>query len=148
MVRQKKRELIMSKKIENEEVDIIWSDRKRHLGLPISFTKYSLSEDRLFIKTGFLNLREDEVRLYRILDVRLIRPLGQRLFGVGTIEIHSSDKSLRDFQILKVKQPQAVKEKLSQLVEAERDRKRVSRREFIGDPDEADDDMDDDNLLG
>ena len=68
MVRQKKRELIMSKKIENEEVDIIWSDRKRHLGLPISFTKYSLSEDRLFIKTGFLNLREDEVRLYRILD--------------------------------------------------------------------------------
>ena len=93
----------MSKKIENEEVDIIWSDRKRHLGLPISFTKYSLSEDRLFIKTGFLNLREDEVRLYRILDVRLIRPLGQRLFGVGTIEIHSSDKSLRDFQILKVK---------------------------------------------
>ena len=148
MVRQKKRELIMSKKIENEEVDIIWSDRKRHLGLPISFTKYSLSEDRLFIKTGFLNLREDEVRLYRILDVRLICPLGQRLFGVGTIEIHSSDKSLRDFQILKVKQPQAVKEKLSQLVEAERDRKRVSSREFIGDPDEADDDMDDDNLLG
>ena len=138
----------MSKKIENEEVDIIWSDRKRHLGLPISFTKYSLSEDRLFIKTGFLNLREDEVRLYRILDVRLIRPLGQRLFDVGTIEIHSSDKSLRDFQILKVKQPQAVKEKLSQLVEAERDRKRVSSREFIGDPDEADDDMDDDNLLG
>ena len=138
----------MSKKIENEEVDIIWSDRKRHLGLPISFTKYSLSEDRLFIKTGFLNLREDEVRLYRILDVRLIRPLGQRLFDVGTIEIHSSDKSLRDFQILKVKRPQAVKEKLSQLVEAERDRKRVSSREFIGDPDEADDDMDDDNLLG
>ena len=138
----------MSKKIENEEVDIIWSDRKRHLGLPISFTKYSLSEDRLFIKTGFLNLREDEVRLYRILDVRRIRPLGQRLFGVGPIEIHSSDKSLRDFQILKVKQPQAVKEKLSQLVEAERDRKRVSSREFIGDPDEADDDMDDDNLLG
>ena len=41
-----------------------------------------------------------------------------------------------------------MKEKLSQLVEAERDRKRVSSREFIGDPDEADDDMDDDNLLG
>ena len=28
---------------------IIWSDRKRHLGLPISFTKYSLSESRVFI---------------------------------------------------------------------------------------------------
>ena len=32
----------------------IWSDKKRMLGLPISFTTYSLSEDRLFIDSGFL----------------------------------------------------------------------------------------------
>ena len=39
-------------------MDTIWTDRKRHFGLPISFTKYSLSEDRLFRETGFLNLNE------------------------------------------------------------------------------------------
>ena len=34
--------------------NIVWKDRKRTLfGLPWSFTKYSLSDDRLFISTGF-----------------------------------------------------------------------------------------------
>ena len=36
--------------------EMIWQDRKRFLGMPITFTKYSMSEDRLFIKKGFLNL--------------------------------------------------------------------------------------------
>ena len=44
-------------------MDTIWTDRKRHFGLPISFTKYSLSEDRLFRETGLLNLNEEEVLL-------------------------------------------------------------------------------------
>ena len=39
---------------------IIWQDRKRlWCGLPWTFTVYSLSEDRLFIKTGFLSVKED-----------------------------------------------------------------------------------------
>mgnify|MGYP000064782610 FL=1 len=50
--------------------NIVWKDRKRTLfGLPWSFTKYSLSDDRLFISTGFLSTKEDEVRLYRIMDI-------------------------------------------------------------------------------
>ena len=44
-------------------VEIIWKDRKRYFGLPLSFTKYSLSEDRLFISQGLLNIRDDEVLL-------------------------------------------------------------------------------------
>ena len=65
--------------------NILWHDRKRHLGLPLSFTKYSMSEDRLFVETGFLNLEQNEVRLYRILDLQLKRSFGQRIFGVGSI---------------------------------------------------------------
>ena len=50
--------------------EIIWKDRKRiFFGLPWTFTKYSISEDRLFISTGFFSVKEDEVRLYRIMDV-------------------------------------------------------------------------------
>ena len=40
----------------------IWHDRKRILGMPISFTRYALSEDRLFLRRGFLNVRHDEYR--------------------------------------------------------------------------------------
>ena len=53
-------------------MDYLWHDKKRTLfGLPLSFTKYSLSEERLFIEKGFLNKQEDEVRLYRIMDISL-----------------------------------------------------------------------------
>ena len=54
--------------------EILWSDRKRiWCGLPWTFTVYSMSEDRLFVKKGLFSLREDEVRLYRIKDLALQR---------------------------------------------------------------------------
>ena len=70
--------------------DLVWSDRKRNwLGLPWTFTVYGLTEDRLFIKTGVLNIHEDEVRLYRILDLSLRKTLWQRIMGLGTIHVDS-----------------------------------------------------------
>ena len=75
-------------------MEILWKDRKRHLGLPISFTKYSVTggeNPRVFRETGLFNLKEEEVLLYRVRDLTLIRSFGQRIFGVGTIAIHSSD---------------------------------------------------------
>ena len=84
--------------------NVIWSDRKRTLfGLPLSFSKYTLTEDRLFIQTGLFTTTEDEVRLYRIMDVKLTRTLGQKLFGVGTIRVSSADKSMGDFDITSIK---------------------------------------------
>ena len=120
--------------------NILWQDRKRHFGLPISFTKYSMSEDRLFVETGLLNLEQNEVRLYRILDLQLKRSLGQRIFGVGSIIVTSSDKSLGKFEIRNVKDSANVKEMLSVQVEQQREAKRVVGREFMGGEDAMDDD--------
>jgi len=129
-------------------MEILWKDRKRtFLGLPWSFTKYSLDEERLFIKTGVLTQQEDEVRLYRIMDISLTRTLGQRIVGVGTIHCSSADKTLGDFDIKSVKKPQEVKEQLSQLVEAQRDKKRVTNREHMIDHDHDCDDHDMDDLV-
>ncbi|SEK73376.1 MULTISPECIES: PH domain-containing protein [Pseudobutyrivibrio] len=119
--------------------NILWHDRKRHLGLPISFTKYSMSEDRLFVETGFFNLEQNEVRLYRILDLQLKRSLGQRIFGVGSIIVSSSDKSLGTFEIRNVKNSANVKEMLSVQVEQQREAKRVYTREnMVDDVDDND----------
>ena len=69
----------------------IWSDRKRiFCGLPWTFTTYTLTSDRLFIETGVLGKHEDEVRLYRILDISLSRSFSQRIFGLGTIHCCSA----------------------------------------------------------
>ena len=124
--------------------NILWHDRKRYFGLPISFTKYSMSEDRLFVETGLLNLSQDEVRLYRILDLQLKRSLGQRIFGVGSIIVSSSDKSLGKFEIRNIKNSANVKEMLSVQVEQQRRANRVVGREFMSSDQDLDDDFDGD----
>ena len=73
----------------------LWKDRKRYFGMPISFTRYALSEDRLFLSVGFLNIRDDEILLYRVRDIDTSRNLWQRLFGVGTVPHKSSDRNRR-----------------------------------------------------
>ena len=112
--------------------EIIWKDRKRiFFGLPWTFTKYSLSEDRLFISTVFFSVKEDEVRLYRSMDVSLERKLWQRMCGLGTIKCCSADKTMGDFEIKNIKKSREVKEMLSNMVEDERTKKKVSSREFM-----------------
>ena len=124
--------------------EIIWKDRKRiFFGLPWTFTKYSISEDRLFISTGFFSVKEDEVRLYRIMDVSLERKLWQRMCGLGTIKCCSADKTMGDFEIKNIKKSREVKEMLSNMVEDERTKKKVSSREFMDHERDEFDDYDD-----
>ena len=124
--------------------EIIWKDRKRiFFGLPWSFTKYSLSEDRLFISTGFFSGKEDEVRLYRIMDISLERKLWQRMCGLGTIKCCSADKTMGDFEIRNIKKSREVKEMLANMVEDEHTKKKVSSREFMDHDRDDFDDYDD-----
>lgn len=120
-----------------EELKILWQDRKRPIfGLPLSFTKYKLLEDKLLIDSGILATQQEEVRLYRIMDVTLKRSIWQRLFGVGTIHCCSADKSTPEFEIKDIKKSFEVKELLSKKIEEQRDKKRVTGREFFDDGDE------------
>ena len=81
-------------------MDLLWKERKRiWCGLPLTFTVYSYDNERFYVKSGFLNQRQDEVRLYRIQDLTVTRSLSQRIFGMGTILVNSSDKTLGDFEI-------------------------------------------------
>lgn len=115
-----------------EKTEYVWKDRKRTLfGLPWSFTRYLLTEEKLIIDKGFFSRTEDEIRLYRIMDITLRRSLGERLFGLGTIHCCSGDKTSPEFDIKRVKQSRAVKEMLSDLVEKERLNRRVGLREHM-----------------
>lgn len=121
----------------NEKIDIIWKDRKRPIfGLPLSFTKYSVLEDKILIDTGIFTTKQEEIKLYRITDLTLNRSIWQRIFGVGTIHCCSADKSTPEFDIIDIKKPFEVKEKLSKLIEEQRDKKRVTSRELFSDSEE------------
>ncbi len=114
--------------------NLVWHDRKRiWCGLPWTFTQYGLSEDRLFVEHGFFNVKGYEVRLYRVLNVNISRSLIQRLFGLGTVHLDSTDRDLNCFDIVNIKNSENVKEMISESIEKERLRNRVSSREYMTD---------------
>lgn len=108
----------------------VWSDRKRTIfGLPWSFTRYILTDEKLLIIKGFIKQTEEEIRLYRILDMSLTRSVTERIDRVGTIHCCSSDKTASEFDIKRVKNARKVKELLSDLVEKQRIARGVNIRE-------------------
>ena len=124
--------------------NILWKDRRRRLGMPLSFTRYRLTEDRLFCETGFLNIREEEILLYRIRDLELKLTLWQRMFGVGSIYVHSSDKTQPNLELKNIKNPREVKEMIHKAVEEAKDKRRMRTMEVMGgDAGDCCDDLDD-----
>ena len=109
--------------IMEEQKNLIWKDRKRVLGMPLTFTKYSL------------NLEEEEILLYRVRDLSVKRSLGQRIFGVGSVLVHSSDKSMPHLVIKNVKRPGEVKERIHQQVEKMKVERRMRLGELMHDDD-------------
>ena len=129
-------------------IEQLWHDRKRYFGLPISFTRYALSDDRLFISVGFLNIKDDEILLYRVRDIDTQRTLWQRLFGVGTVTVISSDQTMPNMVLKNVKDPVFVKELIHKQVEDMKIKRRVRFGEVMtsdmdgdGEPDDLDNDM-------
>lgn len=117
----------------------IWKDKKRYFGMPISFTKYYMSEDRLFLEKGLLNTNIDEVLLYRVRDISVSISLFQKLFKVGTIEIISSDKTNPTLYLQNIQNPRKVKEIIHEYTE----KMKIERRMHVGEL--LDNDIDYDN---
>lgn len=120
---------------------MIWKDRKRFLGMPLTFTRYGLSEDRLFLSVGLISVRDEEVLLYRVRDISTKRTLWQRMFGVGSVTVLSSDKTMPTLLLKNVKKPLMVKELIHDHVEAAKLNRRVRISEVSADLD-VDDDVD------
>ena len=117
-----------------ENIQTRWSDRSRIFGLPITFTKYSMSDDRIFCEKGLLNMKFEEILLYRVRDISMKITLGQRIFGVGSILLQSSDKTAPVLEIKNVKNPRQVKEMIHKQVEQVKEQRRMRFGEVLEDP--------------
>ena len=125
----------------------IWKDRKRYMGMPLSFTRYALSDDRLFLSVGFFSVRDEEILLYRIRDISSKRSLWQRIFGVGTVTVTSSDNTTPQVVLKNIKFPLDFKELLHKNVEESKMKRRMRYGEILNgcnhELDDTDDDLDD-----
>ena len=112
--------------------EYLWKDRKHHMWFPFSFTKYAVTKEALFVEQGFFKTSYDETLLYRIVDIRLSRTFGQKIFGTGTIELFTRVDTQGVIQLKNIKHSKDVRKLLSQLVEQVRNEKNVVGKEFYG----------------
>lgn len=120
------------KKLTRDYGEVIWTGKKCILGMPISFTRYILTDSKLITRVGLLNLREDEIELYRVYDKSMKLPLGQRIVGCGTITLLSKDSDTPTKVLQSIKRPREVKKLLDAAVQEQRDRYSVRGRDMMG----------------
>lgn len=121
-----------------DKITMKWSDRSRILGMPITFTKYSMSDDRIFCEKGLLSVKFEEILLYRVRDISMKITLGQRIFGVGSILLQSSDKTSPVLELKNIKNPREVKEMIHRQVEEIKVQRRTRFGEILEDPSDED----------
>lgn len=111
----------------------LWTDKKRRIfGLPLSFTRYMLTGTKFVVRSGFLNVHEEEVELYKITDKCLHLPLLERIFNCGTVNITSRDVTIPHVCVKCIKDPREFYNLLEQNVETERNRYFVKGRDMQG----------------
>lgn len=129
--------------ISNSGYETIWTDKKRTLfGLPLSFTRYILTEKKFITRKGFLSITEDEIELYRVVDKSLRLSFGQRLFGCGTVVINCRDTDTPVKEVVSIKKPREFMNIFEKQVDIQRDKYRTRGRDMIA-PDRIECDHDD-----
>ena len=98
--------------------------------LTVRCQRFEFTTERLKITTGVINQHIDEVELYRVKDVVMVRPWWMRLTGLASILLETSDRSLPNLTIPAVSSGVELREQLRKQVEHQRDRKRVRETDF------------------
>lgn len=119
----------------DKDCEVIWRDRKRHFGLPISFYRYYIVRKgdewvKFFRHKGFLSAIIDDINVYRCYDITLTVTLFDKIFRTGTIEIASNDAQAPVFHLRHITNAYKVRDLISNLIEIERKKKRVGITEF------------------
>lgn len=115
------------------DFEFIWTDKKRTLfGLPISFTRYFLTKEKLITRKGFFTIEEDEFELYRVTDKKLRLPFFQRLFKCGTVQLTVKDVDTPLKELCSVKDPRKVLNLLDKHINIQRDKYNIRGRDMVG----------------
>lgn len=112
---------------------IIMNERKRwaFFGIPWTFTKYTLMTKKIMLTQGLIKTVENEILLYRILDISLSRNLIQKIFKLGTIMVYAHDKTNPTLQIKNIKHSREFRDSLAEAVEKDRIRMKMRQGEII-----------------
>ena len=121
-----------------------FKERKRwlFLGLPFTFTKYTVNDEKLIINKGFFKITEDTCYLYKIIDIKLERSLFERMCGLGTIVCYTGDVTDKVIKITHIRNSKTINDFLIDQSEEMRRKRRtlntLSLTQGMSDIDDAD----------
>lgn len=120
-------------------------ERKRWLffGLPFTFTKYTIKEDRITIQSGLFKTVENDCYMYKVQDVQHTATLIEKIFKLGTIVCFTGDTTHPKLILQHVKHSKEIKEFiLLESEEARLKRRTVNMLDIgSGEMDDMDDSM-------
>jgi uncharacterized membrane protein YdbT with pleckstrin-like domain len=118
-----------------------FSERKRwlFLGLPFTFTKYSIKEDMITISEGLLKTVENDCYMYKVQDVEHTATLIEKIFGLGTVICYTGDTTHPKLVISHVKNSKAIKDFILKESEEARLKRRTVNMLDIGSGTDVDD---------
>lgn len=126
---------------------VMFTERKRwlFLGLPFTFTKYTITPSLLTVDEGLLNTEENDCYMYKIQDVKLTTSLLERIVGLSTIVCYTGDVTNPELKLVHIRHSREIKAYLLKASEAARIKRRTLNTIDIG-AHGADLDLDDDSF--
>lgn len=110
-----------------EENQKEYVERKRwlFLGLPFTFTKYTVTDEVITINDGLLNTKENDCYLYKVQDVELQVSLAERIFKLGTVACYTGDNTHPQLFLAHIKNAKEIKNYILRASEEARRRRRT-----------------------
>lgn len=110
-------------------IPLLWAGWK---WLAVKCRVYELTSQRLRLYEGVLNRKIDEIELYRVKDTNIEQPFFLRMFGLGILNLETSDRSHPKVALEAISDVARVREHVRKHVELLRDQKRVREVDFEG----------------
>ncbi len=106
---------------------MIYVEKKRtkFLALPICFTTYSISDEKITITSGFLSITVDDAYMYKVQDVKLTKSFMERIFKLGTVTCYTGDTTHPELKLLHIKKASVIKDFLMNASEEARRKRRT-----------------------
>lgn len=95
-----------------------WRDRRRVLTMPVGTTYYEMNDICISITDGLFRLKNENIYLHDIRNVKYHRGLRQMLVNQGDIIVTWRDSRMRTDIIRNIKEPRAVTELILQKSDA------------------------------
>ncbi len=115
-------------------------ERKRwlFLGLPFTFTKYTIKEDIITIDTGLFKTVENDCYMYKVQDVQHSATLIEKMFRLGTVVCFTGDTTHPQLILEHIKNSRTIKDFILEQSEQARLKRRTVNMLDIGSGDMQD----------